>query len=62
MNTELNIELWKKFARYWQPAEMTVAGRGDDIFVDSGGEEINPFMDEDEFDLDDELAALFDRD
>ena len=34
MNTELNIELWKKFARYWQPAEMTVVGRGDDIFVD----------------------------
>ena len=61
MSTLLKISLWEKFARYWQPSDLTVEGRGRALFVDAGGEKINPIMDED-FDLDDELDAFFGRD
>lgn len=53
----LDVSIWQKLAKYWQPAAFTQVGRGKELFTDIGGEAINPIIDE-EFDLDDEMNAF----
>ncbi len=57
MSISLEISIWEKFAKRWQPAPLIDERRSLGFSIDIGEMENNPIID-DKFDIDDELDAL----